>query len=167
VAGQTNLLALNAAIEAARAGESGRGFAVVADEVRKLAEQTTQSTAQIRDTVAAIQEHTSRAVTFVAAWSARVKAGAEQASEASRMMQELRNGADSVVASVNEMKALLDEQTQTSGQIARGAQSFAEMATDNTVAVGQLGEAMQELDKLSRSLETLMGRFKLENSSAA
>lgn len=62
IAEQSKLLSLNAAIEAARAGEHGRGFGVVATEIRALAEQSKQSTVQVRKILSDIQHGTQAAV---------------------------------------------------------------------------------------------------------
>lgn len=56
-ASRSNILALNASIEAARSGEYGRGFAVVAGEMGKLANDSGNSSSEIKVTLNNIMEH--------------------------------------------------------------------------------------------------------------
>ncbi|MEG0380464.1 MAG: methyl-accepting chemotaxis protein, partial [Kurthia sp.] len=77
IADQTNLLALNASIEAARAGEHGKGFAVVAEEVRKLAEQTNNSSIQVKGIITSIQIESSKSVDSMNASLGEVNKGLE------------------------------------------------------------------------------------------
>jgi len=48
---KTDLLSLNASIEATRAGEMGKGFALVANEIRSMAENSRNSSQEIRGIV--------------------------------------------------------------------------------------------------------------------
>lgn len=91
IADQTNLLALNASIEAARAGEHGKGFAVVADEVRKLAEQTNDSSIQVKDIITAIQRESTNSVQSMKASLEEVNKGLQMFSQTERSFHEVKD----------------------------------------------------------------------------
>ncbi|MCH5652349.1 MULTISPECIES: methyl-accepting chemotaxis protein [Pseudomonas] len=101
IAEQTNLLALNAAIEAARAGEQGRGFAVVADEVRQLASRTTKAAEEIVNVVKTNQSLASDAVGVIVRSTEQASEALVLANDADRVIQEIQQGANTVVRAVS------------------------------------------------------------------
>jgi methyl-accepting chemotaxis protein len=62
IAQTTDILALNAAIEARRAGEAGKTFSIVAQEVKVLANNTKQATDEISQTIDALGDRASCAM---------------------------------------------------------------------------------------------------------
>ncbi|WP_230971632.1 methyl-accepting chemotaxis protein [Nitrogeniibacter aestuarii] len=161
IAEQTNLLALNAAIEAARAGESGRGFAVVADEVRKLAERTATATHEITDMVEAIQTGTEKAVVTMESGVEQVREGVDLTKRAGQSMDEINNGARSVVDFVSDISHALREQSSASTDIARNVEAIAQMAESNSHAVRGAARTAAELERMSATLRDEVSRFRV------
>lgn len=93
IASQSNLLALNAAIEAARAGETGKGFSVVAQEMRKLAQNSSDSSKRVLESLTAMKRSIETII--------------KQINDANMV-------AESHAAATEEMNATLDEITNMS-----------------------------------------------------
>ena len=138
IAAQTNLLALNAAIEAARAGEQGRGFAVVAENVRSLAERSSQSTKEIADLIAKVQQGTQEAVEAMAV-------GVRDVQEGQRITEEAGQSLTSIIGTVELSATRMQEiardvQGLASGaeRIISSAEGIAELARESAAGAGEM-----------------------------
>nr|WP_043203132.1 methyl-accepting chemotaxis protein [Pseudomonas putida] len=161
IAGQTNLLALNAAIEAARAGEAGRGFAVVADEVRALAHRTQQSTAEIEQMIAGIQNGTERAVTAMHSSQGRATGTLEVAQGAGQALEVIAEA----IASINQRNLVIasasEEQAQVAREVDRNLVNIRDLAMQTSAGANQTSAAAQDLSRLAVDLNGMVAQFKV------
>ncbi|WP_409526709.1 methyl-accepting chemotaxis protein [Pseudomonas sp.] len=161
IAGQTNLLALNAAIEAARAGEAGRGFAVVADEVRALAHRTQQSTAEIEQMIAGIQNGTERAVAAMHSSRGRANGTLEVAQGAGEALEVIAEA----IASINQRNLVIasasEEQAQVAREVDRNLVNIRDLAMQTSAGANQTSAAAQDLSRLAVDLNGMVAQFKV------
>jgi len=161
IAEQTNLLALNAAIEAARAGEQGRGFAVVADEVRALAHRTQQSTQEIEEMIAAIDQGTSQAVAAMRTSCERVDFTLEVARAAGMALDEIAQS----ISAINERNLVIasasEEQANVAREVDRNLLNIRDLSQQSSAGADQTSAASQELSRLAVDLNGVVQRFQL------
>ncbi|CAM3783283.1 Methyl-accepting chemotaxis protein NahY [Pseudomonas reidholzensis] len=161
IAGQTNLLALNAAIEAARAGEAGRGFAVVADEVRALAHRTQQSTEEIEQMIAGIQNGTERAVSAMHNSQGRANGTLEIAQAAGQALEVIAEA----ITSINQRNLVIasasEEQAQVAREVDRNLVNIRDLSMQTSAGANQTSAAAQELSRLAVDLNGKVAQFRL------
>jgi methyl-accepting chemotaxis protein len=116
--------------------------------------------------VSGIQEGTQRAVGSMDAWSSRVAERVTQARGASDVMTRIHGGAAAVVCAVNEITSALKEHSNASGEIARNVERIAAMTEHNVAAANGMAVEAQGLDHLAQSLESILGRLRVQASAA-
>lgn len=173
IAEQTKLLALNATIEAARAGEYGKGFAVVADEVRKLAEQATNTSEEITDSLTGMKNVAFQASEEFEHMNLKINSNLETAKKSQISVDKMMNEIHTVSNRIQGMQQELDHLQNILPKLEQSTDNFSYVAQETSASTEQMYETSDEqikqmkhtheigltLTNLSQSLAELTKRF--------
>lgn len=175
IAQKTDLLSLNASIEATRAGESGRGFALVADEIRSMAENSKQSSEEIRKMVEDILEENKAVTEALTKSQEGINQGREIIQGIVTTFGEMLSGVKDIFKEIKEIEEVMLRQVNQLRGLLSHFQELSRLANENfistqktTVATKNQKEDMIKIVKAMRSLNALsekmmetQARFKL------
>ncbi len=165
IAEQSNLLAVNASIEAARAGEQGKGFAVVAQEIRNLAEQSKQSTSQVRLILQDIQNFVNSAVLSTEQASKALEDGIKTANQTGEVITELGKSIELSFDASLQITSSNQQQQIGMDQIATAMENIRTVSAHNADSTKEVELSANELLGLADNLAGQIKKFKLEGKN--
>jgi methyl-accepting chemotaxis protein len=159
IANQSNLLAVNASIEAAKAGEQGKGFAVVAQEVRNLAEQSKDSTAQVRGILNDIQKAIGGAVMATEQGTKAVETGMIQSNQAGDSIRTMSEAVSDSALATTQIVASTNEQIVGIDQVALAMENIKRASEQIASSIKQAESSSMNLNELGMRLQQVIERF--------
>lgn len=161
LAEQSNILAVNASIEASKAGAEGRGFAVVATEIKNLAEQSKESTVQVRAILGDIQKATAASVMATEEGGKSVDTGYARSAGAREAIAKLEETVQQAARASTLIAASAKEELVGMDQVAAAMTNIDQASAQTLESAKQLDASVDDLGELAESLRTMLASYKV------
>jgi len=172
---KTDLLSLNASIEATRAGEMGKGFALVANEIRSMAENSKQSSQEIRRIVDDIFEENKAALTSLGKSEDDIAKGREIIQGIVDTFGGMLSGVKDISTEVKKVEDVARKQAKEMRGLLSQFQELSRLAQENFMStqkttigtknqkeeIREIVTAMKSLNVLSDKMMETQRRFRL------
>lgn len=131
IADQTKIIAFNAELEATNVHDEKRNFKNVSNEIRRLANNTMDSTKEIKERITEIQNASANLIKSSQSSTYLISQGSELSNSLKEKFQNIKSSAESSSSSADEIKYLINQQNiafdqivKTLQQISNGIQNF-------------------------------------------
>ena len=145
IASQTNLLALNASIEAARAGEMGKGFAVVAESIGNLANQSAESTAEIRGIIDELTKQSEQSVLASESVEQAINEEQDILIETKKRFDILNSEITSSVDDINGISSLTENLENIKSSIVENVSDLSAISEENAASTEEVTASMENI----------------------
>ncbi len=160
VADRSDLLALNAALEGTKAGEAGKGFLLVAAEMRRLAENTFNSTAEVKQLITEVTEGSNATVMATESGMKATLQGVLRAQETEESFERIEQTIRGTAQAAKQISVATQQQHTGTDQIVSVLGETEEVSKQALEGIRQTTHAVGELSQTSTEMRDLVSKYR-------
>src|SRR6056297_2328486 len=158
IAGQIKIIAFNAALEASAAGEDGKNFEIVASEIRRLADNTVNSTNEIKTKISDIQHASDELIGSSEEDTIKIQDAWEMSHRLEEVFKKILELSETSLQSAASMNQSVSQQINafeeillTVKQISEGINEFTDSIEDTKRTAVTIEETVETLNSIVES----------------